>query len=494
MKGHVWYLFPGIILLLSLYSVAEQPFSRSAWIGRKMQTFLFSQSVIPTNTLEQESLPPSPPFQFPFTTITEVQVSHDFFHSTTGEPETEAEPMIALNPRRPANLLAGYQEARYSNGGAEVLVYAFSFDYGAHWTEKLVPDLTVASGGSIDRASDPWVAFGPHNDVYFASIAFNQTTPLSEVDVSASYNGGKSFNPPVAVISTSSVDEFNDKDAVVVDNTASSPWFGQVYVAWDQIKGNQVQMLVAHSNDQGRTFNTTVVQTSQTSGIGIIPFVDSSGVVSVIWLSLQTDQIANILFSRSTDGGATWSAPISIAKIQERGVPNLRTGGLPAVAIDRKTGAIYVVWPDSRFSKTTDQIAISYSTDAGTTWSKPAKVSDGPKNRANFTPAVAINGHGEAGTCYYSLRNDPAGRYLVDEYIQISKDHGQTFLPAERITSQSFDVRYAARARGFFLGDYQGIAADSRSFHPLWIATLNASKINPSKKQPDVFTTRFKSD
>jgi Neuraminidase (sialidase) len=484
-------LFVLIAFPLAVLLPAQQPFSRSHWIAENSAKFWFSESVLASNTLEDT--PPPATFALPASAPAEVQISHDIFQATTAQPETESEPTIAINPRRSANLVAGYQEARFANGGAEVLGFAYSFDHGAHWKEGIVPDLTIGAGGSIQRASDPWLAFGPHNDVYFASIAFNETDPLSGIYINVSENGGKRFKSPVAVIETSAIHQFNDKVSVVTDTSNASPGFGNVYVCWDQEDGNQVKVLVARSTDHGNSFGTpAVLQSTGRPSIGIIALVDSHGNLFAIWLSLQGRGAGQILLSRSSDAGITWTEPAAIARVQENGVKRLRTGGLPATAIDKRSGAIYVVWPDSRFTKTADQIAMTMSTDGGSTWSAPKRISDGPPNKANFTPAVAVNSHGEVAVSYYSLRNDPRGNNLVDELIQISTVGGQTFLPAVQMSSHSFDVRFAARARRFFLGDYQGLAAASRSFHPVWVATMNASQINPSRKQPDVFTTRYR--
>jgi hypothetical protein len=162
------------------------------------------------------------------------------------------------------------------------------------------------------------------------------------------------------------------------------------------------------------------------------------------------------------------------------------------VAIDARTGALYVAWQDDRFTPGVDQIILIRSTDGGESWSDPQLVSDGPGDAPNFTPALAVTPEGLVGVAYYSLRNDPTRSVLVDEYLAVSRDAGQRFAKSLRMTGASWDLRFAAMSRGFFLGDYQGLAAASRTFYPFWIATYLPSRIDPAARRPDAVTRTFR--
>jgi hypothetical protein len=63
------------------------------------------------------------------------------------------------------------------------------------------------------------------------------------------------------------------------------------------------------------------------------------------------------------------------------------------------------------------------------------------------------------------------------------------FGAGKRISRVSWDIRFAAVVEEtFFLGDYQGLGAGKASFYPVWVATLNVSRLDPPARQPDVFT------
>src|SRR5919198_800909 len=92
-----------------------------------------------------------------------------FAPCTVGGPGTnyvnaEVEPWVAVNPTNPNNIVAVYQQDRWSNGGA------------------------------FDRASDPWVTFAPNGDAYQISLSASADLRTSAVLVSKSTNGGKRWS------------------------------------------------------------------------------------------------------------------------------------------------------------------------------------------------------------------------------------------------------------------------------------------------------------
>src|SRR5437588_10845716 len=63
----------------------------------------------------------------------------------------EVEPQVAINPANPANLIAVWQQDRWSNGGAKGVVTAWSSDSGHSWSRVAVP-YTLCAGGTFERA------------------------------------------------------------------------------------------------------------------------------------------------------------------------------------------------------------------------------------------------------------------------------------------------------------------------------------------------------
>jgi hypothetical protein len=434
-----------------------------------------------------------------------IQVNADFLvtpDETGFQPETQAEPFVAANPEREGHLVAGYQEGRFFDGAARSLGFAVSTDGGRQWRRGLLPAITTLNGGTYPRASDPWVAFGNGGRVYYASLVIDSgvlgnAPPRSEIVLSSSSDGGETWGNPVTVYQGNN--EFNDKEVVLVDTRDDSPYKGRVYVAWVNLVGGSFNLVVSHSTDDGQTFSRPVTIRTDGANIGIMPVVGPGGVVHAVWehgtrLGPNRYTDFRIVSARSEDGGQTWSESVVVDSLGTYEVPDLRTGGsLPSLAVDPRNGNLYAAWADDDFSPGVSQVLFSRSTDGGRTWSPRRLISGGPKKAASFTPAVAVNGKGQVGVAFYSLRNDRSRRYLADEFIVFSSDEGRTFGPARRVSGATFDTRFAAVTfSGFFLGDYQGLAAGRETFYPVWVGTSRGSQVDRAARQPDVFTRAIK--
>ncbi|GAB3359700.1 sialidase family protein [Lysobacter tyrosinilyticus] len=134
------------------------------------------------------------------------------------------------------------------------------------------------------------------------------------------------------------------------------------------------------------------------------------------------------------------------------------------------SGHLFVVWQDSRFNNGAfDSIAISRSTDNGATWSAPSRVSRA--GVAAFTPAVHVRANGDVGVTYYDLRNDTgAASLLTDYWLAKSSDGGVTWTETRVAVSFDLTTAPQAGG-AYFLGDYQALASRSNVFVPFFVKT-----------------------
>ncbi|HTR56198.1 MAG TPA: sialidase family protein [Kofleriaceae bacterium] len=391
-------------------------------------------------------------------------------------PGLEVEPSLAADPTNDAHLVGAWQQNRWSSGGSDGTETAVSFDAGKTWTRAL-PKLSTCAGGDYSRTSDPWVTIGGDGTTYVSSIGFDSTTSRSAVLAASSSDGGKTWSEPAALIADDDPDVFNDKDSITADPFQP----GVVYATWDRLTGQtkaaglqsgpaMFARLIDGTWEAARSIYDPGTNAQTLGNIIVVP---RDGTLVDVFIAfhggLSQDVIADmpttdIQVIRSSDGGTTWSAPIEVASQSSVGVPDERTGdGLPEIAVDRTSGAIYVAWEDSSFSNNDhDGIVVARSTDGGLTWSALVQANGAPDVPA-FTPQIAVASDGTVGVFYYDLRDDGH----ATAWLATSRDGGATW--SDEQLSGPFDQTIAnVGADGAFLGDYEGLAARGTDLVPLF--------------------------
>jgi hypothetical protein len=147
------------------------------------------------------------------------------------------------------------------------------------------------------------------------------------------------------------------------------------------------------------------------------------------------------------------------------------------VAVDRRNGHLYAVWQDGGpTGQLYPVVLFTRSIDGGQSWSTPVPVNRTPsdvdvQNRQAFTPSVHVSDGGTIGVSYYDFRlNDPQPGSLTDHWLTWCHPEAVDCTRADRwrhevrLTDESFDIVLAPFANGLFLGDYVGLAAAGNDF------------------------------
>jgi hypothetical protein len=423
-------------------------------------------------------------------------------------PNAEVEPYVSVDPRNPEHIVGVWQQDRWSNGGSNGLLSGVSRDGGRSWKRSFAhfsrcAGGNPANGGDYERASDPWVSFAPNGTVYQISLSFNNTDGNQAVLVSRSRNGGAGWSEPTPLARDTSVDVVLDKEAITVDPHNSR----FVYAVWDRLVGltstNPNDFFgpawFSRTTNGGATWEPARIifdpgPDSQTIGNQIV-VLPNGDLVNMFTLVRQAASAAVsplfVAIMRSTDKGLTWSEPLVVNPLASIGIKDvktqepLRTEDFTAdIAVDPDSGALYLTWQDARFSGgKRDGIVFSKSPDGGLTWSAPVRVNKATKVQA-FTPTIVVTEEGTIGLTYYDLRKDTANpaTLLTTYWLSVSRDGGETW--HEKQVSGPFDMRTAPFARGFFVGDYEGLGRlDNNSVLPFFVQANSGNTLN----RTDVF-------
>ncbi len=448
--------------------------------------------------------------------------------SGTNYLDAEVEPWVAVNPQDLHNIIAVWQQDRWSNGGARGLVTAATHNGGVSWTRTFAHFSTCsggteANGGNYERASDPWVTFSPNGVAYQISLSVNlsASTFATAMLVSRSTDGGSSWSEPVTLIRDTNPLRFNDKESITADpNDASF-----VYAVWDRSRfpsdagkpaGNphslRGDILFARTTDGGASwepartiFKPQPNEATISNQIVVTPdgtLVDTFQLLKGSGVNRTGYSIAAI---RSTDHGATWSAPMIIDQQVFQGAFDPDTGNpiraeasVNDVAVGPH-GELYVAWQDSRF-RGVDGMVVAKSTDDGRTWSAPVPVNQTPTtiplaDQQAFIPAIDVAGDGTVAVTYYDFRNNtPAPGVPTDYFIVHCHPSGAAGCTHaadwgdEAHLAGPFDIEQAPAARGptgFFVGDYEGLAHVGSTFVPVLTAVNDGQPTN----RTDIFET-----
>ena len=403
---------------------------------------------------------------------------------TTPVAAAQNETTIDTDPLDPNVMLGGVNDYRSSPSGDVNCGYTRTSDGGQTWSSGVLTGITRNNPGTpfdYGAAGDPSVFYGDNGTAYFACLAFDRSFGRSAIVVEKSKDGGATWSKPVAVAHSESLSLVHDKEMMTVDNAPASPFHGRVYVAWTEFMGDPDASpsveVISHSSDNGKTWSKPKVLSGAPSGVeGSHPAVGPDGTIYVSWCSgiqicVNGTAASQIMVTKSTDGGKTWTDPVVAASLNSLPATlpgdKFRVNSLPTTAVNPVNGDVYV----SYAGEATDaNVYVVRSTDGGDTWSKPLKMRPGSEDQ--FFQWMRISPAGILWICAYDQHWN-AGT-LLDMSCWKSKD-GVTFGKAARYTTESSDPAHDGFG-GLFIGDYTGLTLDANGKpHPLWTDTRSGN-------------------
>jgi hypothetical protein len=165
---------------------------------------------------------------------------------------------------------------------------------------------------------------------------------------------------------------------------------------------SQSRMFITVSSDGGDTWSEPVLISGAQSGVqGASPAVGPDGTVYASWCS-PCGGAARIWVNTSSDGGATWGTPVQAATLSglPGSLPGngFRVNNFPTAAVNQATGDVYLSYAD--YAAGNADIKFVRSTDDGATWSAPLRVNSRPQDD-QFFQWMDVSPNGRLWICYY---------------------------------------------------------------------------------------------
>lgn len=354
---------------------------------------------------------------------------------------------VEINPVNSQQVIAGANNA----GGQEMY---FSTDGGVTWTIQGVLPNTCCDP-TIEWSSDGSVA-------YVGALS-------GDIGVSTwrSFDGGQTWVDRVDLTLSGS-----DKEFIHVDHSPTSPFQDNLYVTYH----NSNTMQFARSTDQGSSYAISAFNTAP-FGIGSDITTDSAGNIYYAYAAFGTQTIEVL---KSTDGGDSFGAPVSVATTNgafDYPIPSQESRFAWTYAVtdaDRSAGpfagSVYVSWTDTVDPESGvaadnhTRVYVAYSRDGGATWnmSTPHSIAD-MDTVDRWNQWMTVDDFGNVHVVFYDTRNS-VDRTGVDLYYSYSIDGGVTWATAERVSSATSANLTDLQE----FGDYNGLAVLQETVISTW--------------------------
>jgi hypothetical protein len=369
------------------------------------------------------------------------------------------EPSIAVNPLNPSQIVAAFQEPAH---------VSYSWDGGRSWNPATgtAPPNYVVSG-------DVSVAYDKRGHALVCYIAFDKlgTTDYwahnatrNGIFIRRSLDGGKTWEArhiPVIEHANEPGIPFEDKPYIIADDTGSR-YAGNLYVGWTHFTLKDSTILFSRSTDGGLTWSAPLTISSRpglprddTGSVeGFDAAIGPDGEIYALWSDGMHLELAT-----SRDGGRHFDPSREVIPTQASYFKpdDVRRGdGFPQIGIDprggKRGGRLYGVWTDFRNGDI--DVFCSASANHGRTWGPAVRVNDDPLHDGadQFMQWAAVDPvTGDVYVLFYDRRSDPDNQKAAITLAR-STDGGRTFRNYSW-TASSFDPE------NDFIGDYSGLAA-----------------------------------
>lgn len=413
------------------------------------------------------------------------------------------------------NIVIGFNDTRgFSRNPISVSGYMVSHDGGTTFTDggqlpSPEPHDTIGTGTTKypQVFGDPDVKYlGGCTFVYSSIMVRTYTTTVGGVtrkglaqtmSIHRSSDCGDSWQGPFEVTAATNPNGFifvpsgNAVDAADKEFIDVDPETGRVIMSWTNfshpsvVPPGGVQIMTAYSDNalsaNPPTWSSarSVAQTAADGQASIPRFAGGGSPNAYLtWRRFPGGGTNSTGFARSTDNGATWSAPVDLSPpffTVDQILGNDRVNTSPGLAVDRSSGphrgSIYVVYANNNAEDGGD-IVFQRSTDQGLTFSTPILLNARPgEDRSQWFPWVNVDS--TTGTIYVFYYDQGVGLGDLSEVqYTFSQDGGNTWKQPLPLSDRPFQAGWGNDTGQPNLGDYNQAVAQGGELFAAWAGTM----------------------
>ncbi|HXR15167.1 MAG TPA: sialidase family protein [Terriglobales bacterium] len=390
---------------------------------------------------------------------------------------TVTDPLIVANPMDVKDLLLGSVDFNCPEPSS--VGFHLSRDGGSTWKRVECMPVIDKGGYVYWPGGEPSVGYD-HKGNAFIGGGYGDSEDMGYgfFAIQKSADDGTHWGKPVIALN-SGASQYAPYDTwMTVDAVAGSPRANSLYVSGIVgLSETEDDVLVSHSTDGGATWKQVVAHQTQNSPGGDASTgmaVGKDGTVYLTWMYCREVACfaAHVMFSKSTDGGNTWSAAQRIAggMPQSWQLPNTGEAvyNYPAIGIDDSdgpySGNLYVAM--YTWTGTYLQVQMIRSTDGGSSWSEPLPVAPRSDTHDQFLPSLSVSPTGEVGVSWLDRRNSPPD-IDYQAFAAISADGGRSFQRNWQLTKAFSNPKLNG------IGEYSGSTWAGEDFIAAWIDSSN---------------------